>query len=37
MIEIASDRRTRDAYRTAHAERGRALRSLWKALIGADR
>ena len=34
MIEIASDTRTRDAYRAAHAARGEALGRFWARLTG---
>ncbi len=34
MIEVASDTRTRDAYRAAHAARGEALGRIWTRLTG---
>lgn len=34
MIEVASDKRTRDAYRAAHAARGQALGRIWSRLTG---
>jgi len=30
MFETATDTRTRDAYRQAHAARGTAMRDLWR-------
>ena len=34
MFEIASDRRTRNAYARAHAERGEALGRIFRRLTG---
>jgi len=34
MIEVASDKRTRDAYRAAHDARGEALGRIWARLTG---
>ena len=36
MFEIASDRRTRDAYRAAHDERSQYLRALWGRVFGKE-
>lgn len=37
MIEISQNRRTRDAYRRAHEERGEFIKSLWKRIVPSAR